>query len=172
MYIVGYLRDRCAGERLSFTDANGTALEQVLPGPEGCRVYSPAGVSITLTSTAGGFGGRSGLYDVSLPIKVMTKSGHQLAHPGDSIDLAHTHFVLISGLQLTLLKSIFFLYVLQKLLDFKLRAVRYLHLSKPGWKGDTGKAPAFQDFSEIIKVVTIISGSEKLRKSPENPSYA
>ena len=89
VYIVGYLRDRCAGEVLSFTDTNGAALKQVLPGPEGCRVYSPAGVAITLTSTAGGFGGRSGLYDVSLPIKVMTKSGYQLAHPGDSIDLAY-----------------------------------------------------------------------------------
>lgn len=52
-------------------------------------MYSPAGVSITLTSTAGGFGGRSGLYDVTLPIKVMTKAGYQLAHPGDSIDLAY-----------------------------------------------------------------------------------
>ncbi len=89
VYIVGYLRGKCSGEVLSFTDTNGAALEQVLPGPEGCRVYSPAGVSITLTSTAGGFGGRSGLYDVTLPIKVMTKSGYQLAHPGDSIDLAY-----------------------------------------------------------------------------------
>ena len=89
MYIVGYLRERCSGEILSFTSTNGATLEQVLPGPEGCRVYSPSGVSITLTSTAGGFGGRSGLYDVSLPIKVMTKSGYQLAHPGDSIDLAY-----------------------------------------------------------------------------------
>lgn len=89
VYIVGYLRGKCAGEVLSFTDTNGAALEQVLPGPEGRRVYSPAGVSITLTSTAGGFGGRSGLYDVTLPIKVMTKSGYQLAHPGDSIDLAY-----------------------------------------------------------------------------------
>lgn len=89
VYIVGYLRERCSGEILSFTDTNGAALEQVLPGPEGRRVYSPAGVSITLTSTAGGFGGRSGLYDVTLPIKVMTKAGYQLAHPGDSIDLAY-----------------------------------------------------------------------------------
>ena len=89
VYIVGYLRDRCAGEVLSFTDTNGAALEQVLPGPEGRRVYSPAGVSITLTSTAGGFGGKTGLYDVTLPIKVMTKAGYQLARPGDSIDLAY-----------------------------------------------------------------------------------
>ena len=68
VYIVGYLRGKCSGEILSFTDANGASLEQVLPGPEGCRVYSPCGVSITLTSNAGGFGGRSGLYDVTLPI--------------------------------------------------------------------------------------------------------
>ena len=89
VYIVGYLRGKCSGEILSFTDTNGAALEQVLPGPEGRRVYSPAGVSITLTSTAGGFGGKTGLYDVTLPIKVKTKSGYQLAHPGDSIDLAY-----------------------------------------------------------------------------------
>ena len=89
VYIVGYLRGRCAGEILSFTDANAAALEQVLPGPEGRRVYSPTGVSITLTSTAGGFGGKTGLYDVTLPIKVKTKSGYQLARPGDSIDLAY-----------------------------------------------------------------------------------
>lgn len=49
----------------------------------------PAGVSITLTSSAGGFGGKTGLYDVTLPIKVMTKAGYQLARPGDSIDLAY-----------------------------------------------------------------------------------
>ena len=72
-----------------FHRRNGASLKQVLPGPEGCWVYSPAGVSITLTSNAGGFGGRSGLYDVNLPIKVMTKAGYQLAHPGDSIDLAY-----------------------------------------------------------------------------------
>lgn len=89
VYIVGYLRGKCSGEVLSFTDTNGAALEQVLPGPEGRRVYSPSGVSITLTSTAGGFGGKTGLYDVTLPIKVMTKAGYQLVRPGDSIDLAY-----------------------------------------------------------------------------------
>ena len=89
VYIVGYLRGKCSGEVLSFTDTNGAALKQVLPGPEGRRVYSPSGVSITLTSTAGGFGGKTGLYDVTLPIKVKTKSGYQLARPGDSIDLAY-----------------------------------------------------------------------------------
>ena len=88
VYIVGYLRERCAGEILSFTNANAASLIQLLGGTEGNRVYSDEGVGITLTSGAGGFGGKTGLYDVALPIKVDTKSGFQLAHPGDSIDLA------------------------------------------------------------------------------------
>lgn len=89
VYIVGYLRERCAGEILSFTNANAASLIQLLGGTEGNRVYSDEGVGITLTSNAGGFGGKTGLYDVALPIKVDTKSGFQLAHPGDSIDLAY-----------------------------------------------------------------------------------
>lgn len=90
VYIVGYLRERCAGEILSFTDANAAFIIQLLGGTEGNRVYSDEGVGITLTSSAGGFGGKTGLYDVALPIKVDTKSGFQLAHPGDSIDLAYS----------------------------------------------------------------------------------
>lgn len=89
MYIVGYLRERCPGEIFSFTEANGKTLVQILPGREGNRVYSTEGVSIILTSGAGGFGGKTGLYNISLPIKVKTKAGYQLAHPGDSIDLAY-----------------------------------------------------------------------------------
>ncbi len=89
VYIVGYLRERCPGEIFSFTEANGKTLVQILPGREGNRVYSTEGVSITLTSGAGGFGGKTGLYNISLPIKVKTKAGYQLAHPGDSIDLAY-----------------------------------------------------------------------------------
>lgn len=89
VYIVGYLGERCAGEVFSFTEANGKTLMQIYPGREGKRIYSPRGLSITLTSEAGGFGGKTGLYDVALPIKVKTKAGFQLAYPGDSIDLAY-----------------------------------------------------------------------------------
>lgn len=89
VYIIGYLRDSCPGEILSFTETNAKALAQVLSGHEGERVYSTDGVSITLTSDAGGFGGRTGLYEMSLPVKSFTKSGYQIAHPGDSIDLAY-----------------------------------------------------------------------------------
>lgn len=87
VYLVGYFRERCAGEIFSFTETNGTPLIQVLPGTQGNRIYSDQGVSITLTSGAGGFAGKSGLYEIGLPIKVKTKSGFQIAHtvtPGNT----------------------------------------------------------------------------------------
>ena len=89
VFIVGFLGERCPGEILSFTEANGTPLIQSIPGTQGNRVYSSEGLSCTLTSGAGGFGGKSGLYEVGLPIKVNTKTGYQTANPGDSIDLAY-----------------------------------------------------------------------------------
>ena len=90
VFIIGFLRTECAGRILSFTDANPKTLIQRIPGKEGCSVYSPEGLSITLTGTAGGFGGKSGLYEIlGLPIKSLTKTGYQIAVPGDSIDLAY-----------------------------------------------------------------------------------
>ena len=89
VYIVGYLRDRCAGEILSFDEAGGADLIPVIPGKQGSRVYSDRGASCTLTSAGGGGGAKTGLYEISLPIKVKTKAGYQLAEPGDSIDLAY-----------------------------------------------------------------------------------
>ena len=89
VYIIGYLRNRCAGKILSFTETNGAPVIQIIPGTQGERVYSDSGVGITLTSGAGGFGGKCGLYNVELPIKSYTKAGFQIARPGDSIDLAY-----------------------------------------------------------------------------------
>ena len=90
VFIIGFLREKRSGKVLSFTDANPKTLVQRIPGREGCRVYSTDGLSITLTSQTGGFGGKTGLYEIlGLPIKVKTKSGYQTALPGDSIDLAY-----------------------------------------------------------------------------------
>ncbi len=90
VYIVGYLDGRCAGKILPFTETTGTSLVQVRAGKQGERVYSPRGVSCTLSSGAGGFAGRTGLYDVTgMPIKNATKKGYKLAYPGDSIELSH-----------------------------------------------------------------------------------
>lgn len=94
VFIVGFSRDRCAGRVLSFTDANPKTLVRRIPGREGSRVYSTEGIGITLTSSAGGFGGKTGLYtemseDLAIKIKSLTAKGYQLAYPGDSIDLAY-----------------------------------------------------------------------------------
>ena len=89
VYIIGFFRERGGSEIFSFCETNGKTTEQIIPGREGSRIYTPRGVGITLTSNAGGFGGKTGLYDVNLPIKVKTKQGYQLAYPGDSIDLAY-----------------------------------------------------------------------------------
>ena len=89
VYIVGYLDGRCAGEILPFPETNGTALIQVHAGSQGKRVYHPQGLSCTLTSSAGGMGGKTGLYEMGVPIKENTKKGYKYAYPGDSIDLGY-----------------------------------------------------------------------------------
>ena len=90
VYIVGYFDGRCAGKIFPFPSTAGTSLVQVRAGKQGERVYSPSGVSCTLSSGAGGFGGRTGLYDLSgMPIKEATRKGYKLAYPGDSIELSH-----------------------------------------------------------------------------------
>ena len=89
VYIVGYLDERCRGKVFPFTETTGTALIQKHGGPQGKRVYSPEGLSCTLASTPGGFGGKTGLYEVGVPIKCATKTGYQMAQVGDSIDLSY-----------------------------------------------------------------------------------
>lgn len=66
VYIIGYLRGKSCGRILSFIQSNATALKQVIPGSQGSRVYSENGLACTLTSNAGGFGGKTGLYFVDL----------------------------------------------------------------------------------------------------------
>ena len=89
VYIIGYLDARCAGTVFPFTEAASTSLIQVHGGGRCERVYSPKGLSCTLCAQCGGFGGRTGLYEMGLPIKCATKRGYQLAHPGDSIDISY-----------------------------------------------------------------------------------
>ncbi len=89
VYLIGYLDERCRGKIFPFTETAGTSLIQVLPGAQGERVYSSEGVSCTLAAQTGGFGGKTGLYEVGLPIKENTKKGYKMAYPGDSINLAY-----------------------------------------------------------------------------------
>ena len=89
VYLVGYLDERCRGKILPFTETAGTPLKQIRLGAQGERIYSPEGVSCTLTSQAGGMGGKTGLYCTGVPIKENTKKGYKMAYPGDSVDLAY-----------------------------------------------------------------------------------
>ena len=89
VYLVGYLNEKCTGKILPFTETAGTPLKQIRPGAQGERIYSTEGVSCTLTSQAGGMGGKTGLYCTGVPIKENTKKGYKMAYPGDSVDLAY-----------------------------------------------------------------------------------
>lgn len=68
VYLVGYLDEKCRGKILPFTETAGTPLKQIRPGAQGERIYSTEGVSCTLTSQAGGMGGKTGLYCTGVPI--------------------------------------------------------------------------------------------------------
>ena len=59
---------RAEGGRKVFpvTAGDGKALIQLIGGTQGKRVYDPAGVSCTLMSEGGGFGGRTGMYFIDL----------------------------------------------------------------------------------------------------------
>lgn len=68
IYLVAYRHFRADGGRKIFpVDAgDGKALIQLIGGTQGKRVYDPAGISCTLMSEGGGFGGRTGMYFIDL----------------------------------------------------------------------------------------------------------
>lgn len=62
VFIICYLDPRCAGKILPVFGTDGKALIQILHGPQGSRVYGTEGVACTQTASAGGMGGKTGLY--------------------------------------------------------------------------------------------------------------
>lgn len=68
VYIVAYRHFRAEPGRKVFPVecGDGKALIQLIGGTQGNRVYDPHGVGCTITSSAGGFGGKAGLYFVDL----------------------------------------------------------------------------------------------------------
>ena len=82
VYIVGYLRDICAGEVLAFTETSPASLSEIGKHPQTSRVYDGNGLSCTLTSNCGGFGGRTGMYAV--PINCKTAQGYKTAYISES----------------------------------------------------------------------------------------
>ena len=88
VYIIGFIEKKCSGKVLSFTDANPKLLSKEF-GQRGQQSIFSRRTEHNLYRQAGGFGGNS-LYEIiALLIKSKTKSGYQIALPGDSIDLAY-----------------------------------------------------------------------------------
>ena len=65
VFLICYLDPRCAGKILPVFGTDPKALIQIIPGPQGSRVYDPSGVACTQTAGAGGMGGKTGLYLVA-----------------------------------------------------------------------------------------------------------
>ena len=64
LFIIGYNREKSAGEVLAFTESNPKTLVKRISGSEGSRAYSAEGLSCTLTANEGGSGGKCGLYEI------------------------------------------------------------------------------------------------------------
>lgn len=64
VFIIGHLRGRSGRKVFPITGSNGKNLEQVVPGSDAQRVYSPDGIARTLKSEGGGQGAKTGLYIV------------------------------------------------------------------------------------------------------------
>lgn len=68
VYIVAYRHFRAGNGRKVFPVecGNSKAIIRLIGGNQGSRVYDPNGIGITLTASAGGFGGKTGLYFIDL----------------------------------------------------------------------------------------------------------
>ncbi len=66
LYIVCYLDSRCAGQIFPLDTCNAENLKQIIPGPQGQRVYDTNGIACTQCAGAGGWGGKTGLYFIDM----------------------------------------------------------------------------------------------------------
>jgi DNA (cytosine-5)-methyltransferase 1 len=62
IYIVGDLTGCSTGKILSFRTADGAALNQIIGGPQGSRIYGTDGAAPILAAGGGGIGTKTGLY--------------------------------------------------------------------------------------------------------------
>ena len=68
LYIVGYLDARCAGKVFPLGSSYAKNLKQLIPGAQGQRVYETDGVACTQCASAGGWGGKTGLYFIDMNV--------------------------------------------------------------------------------------------------------
>lgn len=85
LYIVCSLRAECAGQVFPLDCGNAKNLKELIPGPQGQRVYDPSGVACTQCAGSGGWGGKTGLYFIDLnPDPVITNDARCLIARYDS----------------------------------------------------------------------------------------
>lgn len=79
LYIVASLGAECAGRIFPLASGNAENLKELIPGPQGQRVYDPSGVACTQCAGSGGWGGKTGLYFIDLnPDPVITEKARCL----------------------------------------------------------------------------------------------
>lgn len=66
LYIVAYLDPFCAAKIFPLEASNAEDLKELIPGPQGQRVYDTSGIACTQCASAGGWGGKTGLYFIDM----------------------------------------------------------------------------------------------------------
>lgn len=66
LYIVAYLDSYCSGKIFPLEASNAENLKELIPGPQGQRVYDTSGIACTQCASAGGWGGKTGLYFIDM----------------------------------------------------------------------------------------------------------
>lgn len=66
LYIVCSRDERCAGKIFPLGCGGAENLRELIPGPQGARVYGTHGVACAQTAGSGGWGGKTGLYFVDM----------------------------------------------------------------------------------------------------------
>lgn len=66
LFIVGSLSGECIGEISPIHCRNAKTVRQIVGGSQGQRVYDPSGVACTQCASAGGWGGKTGLYFIDM----------------------------------------------------------------------------------------------------------
>ena len=66
LYIVAYLDSYCSGKIFPLEASNAEDLKELIPRPQGQRVYDTSGIACTQCASAGGWGGKTGLYFIDM----------------------------------------------------------------------------------------------------------
>lgn len=66
LFIIGHLDSRGAGQVFPLRQSYAKALDEIVGGSQGQRVYSVDGVACTQCAGAGGWGGKTGLYFIDM----------------------------------------------------------------------------------------------------------